>query len=388
MRVAVISPNSVSLQEIGRQLKAASTEYVVALHEGGVGQIRVVADQQQPDLIVVDSMCRDIGDLQLVEYVSTQHPQTAIVILCANQTPEFLINAMRVGVREVLQSPVGTEALLACVGRVEQRLGLRAQTKQAGQILAFIPCKGGSGSTFLATNLGYLLAAENKKVLLIDLNLQFGDAVLFVHDHKPPHSLADIAHNITRLDASFLSGTLVNVSPNYMVLSAPEDPAHAMEIKPEHLEVLLNLAVKQYDFVILDLGRSLDAVTITALDRADLIFPVVQMTLPFLRDASRLLAAFRSLNYAKESIRLIVNRYDRKDEIGLDDLKRTLGVTPFKAVPNSYEAVATAVNQGRPLASFARSNAVAKVLQEIAQQLARPPAVGTAFLRKLVGRRS
>jgi pilus assembly protein CpaE len=69
-------------------------------------------------------------------------------------------------------------------------------------------------------------------------------------------------------------------------------------------------------------------------------------------------------------------------------LKRTLGVTPFKAVPNSYEAVATAVNQGRPLASFARSNAVAKVLQEIAQQLARPPAVGTAFLRKLVGRRS
>jgi pilus assembly protein CpaE len=222
--------------------------------------------------------------------------------------------------------------------------------------------------------------------LLIDLNLQFGDAVLFVHDHKPLHSLADIAHNIARLDASFLAGTLVNISPNYMILPAPEDPAHAMEIKPEHLEVLLNLAVKQYDFVILDLGRSLDAMVITALDRADLIFPVVQMTLPFLRDASRLLAAFRSLNYAKESIRLIVNRYDKKDDIGLDDLKRTLGVTAFKAVPNSYEAVAAAVNQGRPLASFARNNAVTKALQDIAQQLVRPPAEGIAFLRKLVRR--
>jgi pilus assembly protein CpaE len=388
MKVAVISPNTVSLQELARQLKAVTPDLTVGLHEGGVGQIRMVADQQQPDLIIVDNMCRDIGDLQLVEYVSTQHPQTAIVMACSNQTPEFLMNAMRVGVREVLQSPVSADALAACVGRVEQRLGLRSQSKQPGQVLAMIPCKGGSGCTFLATNLGYQLAAENKKVLLIDLNLQFGDAVLFVHDQRPSHTLADIAHNIARLDASFLSGTLVNISPNFAILSAPEDPAHATEIKPDHLEVLLNLAVKQYDFVVLDLGRNLDAVTITALDRADFIFPVVQMTLPFLRDAGRLLATFRSLNYAKEKIRLIVNRYDKKDEIGLDDLKRTLGVPPFKAVPNSYDAVATSVNQGRPLASFARNNAVTKALQEIAQQLATPPAQGAAFLRKLVRRSS
>jgi len=383
VRIAVVSPNSVSLQEIAGLLQAAGSERTVALHQGGGGQIRVVADQTQPDLIIVDSMCRDSDDLQVVEYVSAQHPNTAIVILCVNQTPGFLLNAMRAGVREVLQSPVSRDALLACVERVEQRLGLRATPKQAGQILAFIPCKGGSGSTFLATNLGYLLAAENKKVLLIDLNLQFGDAVLFLHDNKPSHSLADVAHNITRLDASFLSGMVVNISPTYTVLAAPEDPAHAVEVRPEHLEVLLNLAVKQYDFIILDLGRGLDAVTIAALDRSDFIFPVVQMTLPFVRDASRLLAVFRSLNYAKEKIRLVVNRYDKKDEIGLDDLKRSLGVAPFKAVPNNYEAVATAVNQGRPIASFARTNPVTKALQEMAQLLARPAAEGSSFLSKL-----
>ena len=388
MRVAVISPNPASLQEIGRQLKAPEAERSVALHEGGASQVRVVADQQQPDLIILDSMCRDMEDLRLVEYVSAQHPQIAIVMLCANQTSDFLINAMRAGVREVLHSPVPKEALLACVERVEQRLGLRAQPKQAGQILAFIPCKGGSGSTFLATSLGYQLAAENKKVLLIDLNLQCGDAVLFVHDHKPPHSLADIVHNIARLDGSFLSGTLVNVSPNYGVLAAPEDPAHAIEVTPEHLEVLLNLAVKDYDFVILDVARTLDAVTIKALDRANFVFPVIQMTLPFVRDASRLLALFRSLSYAKEKIRLVVNRYDKKDEIGLDDLKRTLGVAPFKTVPNSYSAVAAAVNQGRPIASFARNNPVSKALQEMAQLLARPAEEGVASLGRLFRRSS
>ncbi|MEZ5610216.1 MAG: AAA family ATPase [Rhodocyclaceae bacterium] len=52
-------------------------------------------------------------------------------------------------------------------------------------------CKGGSGASFLATNLGYALAERSgKRVLLIDLNLQFGDAVLYVSDHRPNISLA------------------------------------------------------------------------------------------------------------------------------------------------------------------------------------------------------
>jgi len=388
VRIAVISPSSTSLQQLGRHLELPKGDRIVALHEGGASQIRAVADQQQPDLIIVESMCRDVDDLRLVEYVSAQHPHTAIVMLCANHSSEFLLNAMRAGVREVLRSPVSQEALSTCVERVEQRLGLQRQSKQRGEIFAFIPCKGGSGSTFVATNLGYQVSAENKKVLLVDLNLQFGDAVLFVHDTKPPHSLADVAHNITRLDASFLSGTLVNVSPTYSVLAAPEDPAYAIEVKPEHVEALLDLAVKHYDFVILDLGRTLDAVTIKALDRANFVFPVMQMTLPFVRDASRLLAVFRSLSYAREKIRLVVNRYDKRDEIGLDDVKRTLGLAPFRTLPNSYEAVAAAVNQGRPIASFAKNNVMTKALQEMAQVLTRSAGEEAAFLGKLLRRSS
>jgi pilus assembly protein CpaE len=79
--------------------------------------VPVVADQQRPNLIILDSMCRDLEDLHVLEYVAAQHPHTVVVMLCANQTPEFLINAMRAGVREVLQSPVSKETVAACVER-------------------------------------------------------------------------------------------------------------------------------------------------------------------------------------------------------------------------------------------------------------------------------
>jgi pilus assembly protein CpaE len=386
LKIAVISPNSAHREDIGRYLQTQDGTRAVALHEGGMTKVRVVADQQRPDLIILDSMCRDLEELPVLEYVSAQHPQTVVVMLCANHSPEFLINAMRAGVREVLQSPTTKEALVAAVERIERRLGLGAKPRQPGQIIAFIPCKGGSGATFLATNLGYQLAAESKKVILIDLNLQFGDAALFIHDHKPATNLGDVARNIHRLDASFLAGSLVNVSPNYGVLAAPEDPGQAMEVKPEHVDVLLNLAVNNYDFVIVDVGRVLDAVTIKALDRANCVFPVMQLTLPFIRDANRLISAFRTLGYSKDKIRLVVNRFEKGSEIKLEDVERSLGVATFKTLPNSYEAVASAVNHGRPIASFARNNPVAKGLQELAHALVRPSTEGSGVLGKLLRR--
>jgi pilus assembly protein CpaE len=386
LKIAVISPNSAHLEDIGRYLQTPNGSRSVALHEGGMSKVRVVADQQRPDLIILDSMCRDLEGLPVLEYVSAQHPQTVIVMLCVNHTPDFLIHAMRAGVREVLKSPVTKEVLVTAVERIEQRLGLAARPRDPGTIAAFIPCKGGSGATFIATNLGYQLAAENKKVLLIDLNLQFGDAVLFIHDNKPATNLGDVARNIQRLDASFLAGNLVKISPNYGVLAAPEDPGQAIEIKPEHIDVLLNVAINHYDFVILDSGRVLDAVTIKALDRANYVFPVMQLTLPFVRDANRMISAFRTLGYSKEKIRLLVNRLEKSSELKLSDVERSLGVSAFQTLPNSYDAVAAAVNHGRPIASFARTNPVAKGLQELAQSLIPPAAEATGLLGKLLRR--
>ena len=88
-----------------------------------------------------------------------------------------------------VQAKLGTpSALKAAVMRLSNKLaGLKGPP--LGKVLAFMPCKGGSGATFIATNLGYQLA-ETHSVLLIDLNLQFGDALSFVSDARPASTLA------------------------------------------------------------------------------------------------------------------------------------------------------------------------------------------------------
>lgn len=369
MKIALISPNKTHLQDMGRVLEAHA--HSVVLIEGGKSRMRSIAEQEQPDLMLVDGMCCDPNELIQVEYVTTHYPKIAVILLCSAQTPEFLINSMRMGVREVLPSPVTGDALHAAVARLAAKLS-GARTKIPGKVLAFMPCKGGSGATFLATNVGYQLA-ETRSVLLIDLNLQFGDALSFVHDGKPASSLADVAHDIARLDASFLAASCVKISQSYSILAAPEDLAKAMEIKPEHIDAIVNLAITQYDFVLLDLSRNLDTLAIKALDRANRIFPVLQAGLPSLRNATRLLAIFKSLGYPPDKIEWIVNRFQKNGEIGLDDIQRTLGAARLRTVPNSYKEVNTAINQGNALAELNRSSPAAKSLAELVLSLSPKP---------------
>ncbi|MDP3618946.1 MAG: AAA family ATPase [Ramlibacter sp.] len=365
MKISVISPNRTHLDEIARTLQAKGHETL--LHEGGKSRMRDIAQRDAPDVMMVDGMCCDVGELTQVEYVTTNYPAIAVVLLCSTHSPEFLINSMRAGVREVLPSPATAPALEAAVERVAAKM-TRKSAAAPGRILAFMPCKGGAGATFLATNLGWLLA-ERKSVLLIDLNLQFGGALSFVHDGAAPSNLALVAKDIGRLDASLLAASTVKVAPNYSILAAPDDIAHAMEVKPEHIDALLTLAVSHYDFVILDIPNSLDTIAIKALDRAWRIFPVLQSNLADLRNATRLLEAFRSLGYAADKCEFIVNRYEKTGEIGLEQMQRSLGRTVIHTVPNSYREVNAAINHGDPLSRAARGNSVARHLADLAEEL-------------------
>lgn len=387
MKIAFISSNKEHRERILQVLQDEEPPHVILSFEGGKEQLEPVADQERPDLIIIEGT----GDVQeiipVLGSVIQRHPGMNLIMLCAKVSAENLIQAMRVGVRDVLSSPVSRQALVEAVARVEQKLKQAEQPRHKGKVLAFIACKGGSGATFLATNLGYVLAAEHgKRVLLIDMNLQFGDASLFVSDRLPPTTLAEVAHEISRLDASFLASSLVQVLPNYGVLASPENTAKAADVMPAHIDVLLRLALAEYDYVILDMGRNLDAVSVKALDYADVIFPVLQETLPFIRDAKRMISTLQSLDYNTEKIHLIVNRYEKGGDIQLGDVERTLGLKIEITFPNSYGAVSASVNQGVPILKMTRSDPVSKILLKLGQDLEQKETRESGWFGHLFGR--
>ena len=364
MKIAVVSKDEKHLLEIAKLLRERNPADDVFTVPGALDKLTSLAS---PDVLVLDQPSIEGGDLERLERLSHLHPRLAFILICQDQTPEFLIKAMRVGVREVLPSPTSAEALLPAMARIAEKKG---DAHGQGKVLAFISCKGGSGGTFISTNLGYALATqENKRVALIDLNLQFGDAAMYVTDKKPMATLADVAQQIHRLDASFLASSMLSINANFSVLAAPEDPTHAGDVLPEHIDAILNLAKRHYDYVLLDVGHNLDAVSIDALDQADMIFPIMQVSMPYIRYGKRLLGVFKSLDYRKDKIHLIVNQFEKEGEISLQDMKTAYGTGIYKVIPKDTAAVMASVNQGVPILRLNKSSPVSKSLLLMAKSL-------------------
>lgn len=369
MKIVLISPSAKSLQDLSQVLEQGNPSRIVTCHEGGINKLRILAEKEHPDVIIVEGLCHNQRELAPIEFISVSNPQIIIIMICTQQTPDFLIHAMQVGVREILPSPPSKEALEAAVNRAELKLGLQKSSPHSARILGFLSSKGGGGATFLASNLGYQLAAEGKKTLLIDLNLQFGEAVMTIYDRQAISNISEVASNIPRLDASFLNASAVQVASNFSILAAPDDAAQSLLVKPEHLAAILNFASNLYDFIILDINKNLDDIAIKALDRSDRIYLIAQATLPFIHNAKRIMTNFRSLGYPQDKIELIVNRHSKNSEISLDDIRSSLGVAHIRSIPNGYKEVASAINQGMPLATLSKSSPVLKAINDLMKSL-------------------
>jgi pilus assembly protein CpaE len=321
---------------------------------------------EHPGLVIIDASDSEAADADLLERLCKHYPASTFMLLTGEQQQELLIRAMRAGVREVLQLPLVHHAFHESLDRVANTTGITAL--RDGKVLAFIACKGGSGATFISTNFGFALSTlADKKVLLIDLHGQFGDATLYVSDQKPAMTLSDVCSQIARIDGPFLESCLVHVAPGFGVLAAADDPAHGVNLKPEHMDAILRVARQHYDYIVLDVGRQIDAISLRALDNADAIYPILQLALPDIRDGRRLLDIFRSLGYSVENIRLIVNRYEKGGKLRLQDLQSALGAEVLHTIPNDYMAVTDSVNQGVPVLQLSRSSQVARSLAELVE---------------------
>ena len=326
------------------------TDMVLTAHIGSVQTLASVLLRDQPDVLLLDLPVSDERTMELIESALMQAPGTHMVLVSPDRSVAFLMRAMRAGVREVLPAPMGLKTMAQAVKHAQghQSISNRHQNL-GGQVLALIPAKGGAGATFLATNLVYALSKQGKRVALLDLNLYFGDAAMFLGDNKIVSSVLDLARQTQRLDAALLESSMIKVSKSLHVLAAPESPEEVNEVSIAGVEKIIELARTNYDFVVLDLSSTLDPITVKALDLADTICLTLQLNLPFVRAAKRMTAAFRVLGYPDDKVSVIVNRYEKGDTINLSDVEKATLLKIGRTIPNSHFAVSASVNQGVPL---------------------------------------
>lgn len=365
LKILIASEDGERLAEIARLLAASGSYQVMRLQDAPANLPSHACQLRSADVLIIDQAYGGTPQMQCIEALRQQHPDLPCILVTQSQQPDLLIRALRAGVSDVLAWPLERGQLADALKRLETNFTPRA--REEARVIAFVSSKGGSGASFIASNVGHALAThEHKRVLLIDLNTQFSDTHFLVSSKTPPATLAEVCAQIDRLDDAFLEACLTHVDKGFDILAGATDPIKAGEIKKDRIEYVLSLVSPSYDFILVDVGQAINPLSIAVLDHCDQICLVVQPTIAFARTGRRLLDILHGLHYPADKIRVLVNRHGRRDELPRGTLENVFGMKIFHMLPDDPAAVDESICQGVPAAHEHRHSAVSKAVLALA----------------------
>jgi pilus assembly protein CpaE len=340
-------------------------------------------DAKAPKVIVLD-MRQRTSLPPAIALLRNEHPSTAVVIVAGQLDPKVMLEAMRAGVSEWVTDPVTPGDLATAI----QRVAGIAPATTAGDLFVVVGAKGGVGTTTVAVNLATTLASNVKaSTLLIDLHPAGGDAALYL-GAEPKFSLIDALKNTHRLDAAYFKGIVVKTAAGPDLLASPDHGA-AAAVDPGKLHAVVEMAMRCYRYVVVDVGRAEASIDKT-LDLASRIIVVATQELAAVRGGARTVAQLRA-RYGNERIDVVLNRYDREADIPTEDLERAFKTRIQHRFPGNYRLAIDALNKGRPIV-VDNHNKLASSFAAHARSLCGPaqthaPARPAGLLSKLTGRR-
>jgi pilus assembly protein CpaE len=363
LSVAIIDPDV-------ERANAVSAIICALRPNGATPRITRLTDVKKPQALRsegVEVVLFALGDdkersLQAIEALS--HVGGISPIVYADHADgELLIQCMRVGVREFLQYPFEQDVIQEAFERRASRGQLMPITKKpTGRSFAFLGAKGGSGVTTTACNFAVELAQESERsTLLIDLDLPLGDVALCLGVSNE-YSTIDALSQAERLDGAYLSKLVSKHESGLYVLGAPGRYVRVPQ-PDKSVEHLLEVAMKTYDYVVVDACARLDLLDTGFFDLVSTIFLVTQVGIGELRNSNRLIT--ECLQNYSEKVEVVLNRYSA-NTFGLDDnaIEGALTRPARWRIPNDYGAVRRMQNTAEPLEASNLRRAFKKMATE------------------------
>ena len=300
-----------------------------------------------------------------------EHTRTPIILLASGEASVLLEEALEADVSDVLLLPQMTENVVFAI-RKASRSTLRpppsSTPTRRGRIVTVFSPKGGTGKTVTSTNLAAAFAKfEGKRTLLLDLDLQFGDAAIML-GLEPEKTIYDLVVAPGELDSEKLAGYTTRHSSGLDILPAPLRPEDAELVTEAKLARLLEVARESYDVIVVDTSPFFHGPMLATLDRTDELLLVCGLDVPTLKNVRLSLQTLELLAFPSNRIRVVLNRANTKVGMKPGEVEGALEVKVRFHVPSDGK-VPLAVNRGTPLSVSDEKADFSRAIREMAKGL-------------------
>lgn len=314
---------------------------------GGITKaIQFLAAERSPETLIVDISGVELPAARIQELAEVCEPGVTVIAIGDHNDVALYRDLIQAGVHDYIVKPVAPQALAEALELRPGQAGAPISHRLA-KLVAFVGARGGVGTTTLALNLAWYLAnRQNRRVALLDLNLQRGDCALALNV-TPTAGLREALTNPSRLDLVFLERVMAVQGERLFVLSAEEPFDHEVQFTAEAVDKLIGLLRTQFHYVVVDVPDVIAAAHRRVLDIANLRVVVADRTLRSVRDTARLRLTLGEGDLQHRNL-LVINRNGEggRHAVKLHEMRGIVEMEPRCVIPFQPHLFSAAAGAG------------------------------------------
>ena len=316
-----------------------------------LNELKLRDAQDVPNVVFIDLSAGMGSEFLFAQELVKLNPAVHLIACSTkNETnADFLLQAMRAGIREFLQKPFNRIEVAQLMHRLSQENEARpAKKATGGKLICVLGTKGGVGTSTVAVNLAVQLAQiRTKRTLLVDFSRPMGDVTALL-DLKPSFQIRDAVESVKRIDGALLSGLLTPHKSGLQVLAGATRLDDLQDASPAAMDKVLEVARQGFDFVVVDFGSYYSPEWRALLHTSEILL-VSEADLPGLAKLHKHVSALASLRVPAERVHLVINRWHRQDEEALAKVEAGMKTPVFARLPNNFKQVTEATVRGVPV---------------------------------------
>jgi two-component system, cell cycle response regulator DivK len=333
-------------------------------------------EAESPNIIIFDTKLPDLTAMELIERLQ-QNPLAGnipCVVLSSQSDPEEMQACLKAGCAEYyVKSGMVMMNLVDSIPRLLMEGRRLRKQKDKGSLFVFLSAKGGIGTSSLCANIGMNLAGHlhQSTLAVADLVLPMGSIASIVGASEDEFNLVTVADlPAEEVTPDYLRENLV-VPDHWLfhLLPGAPDPETAINLQVGHIANIIEVLRKTYDYVFVDLGRSLSKISLPIIQEADLIALILSTDLNTVNHTQKLWHYLKGQSVESSRVFPILNRAVGLEGLTKAETEKILGLEIRLMVPYMTGNFTLANNQSMPVSIKFPTDTASMVLKQAAMEM-------------------
>ncbi|MBI3695736.1 MAG: AAA family ATPase [Acidobacteria bacterium] len=302
-----------------------------------LAELGPVLEQAAPGAVVISLADYNAATALIGELVAV-NPVLPVIALHTYCDQRLLMELMQIGVRELWFPPFNREQIGKALGRLLQQRVAGLRDDRRGSLVAFLPARGGCGSTTVALHTAAALQKARGSVLLADFDFH-NSTISFWLKIETRHGFREALERAHWLDEAMWKSMITRVR-DLDILTAPQTSV-PMDLSSGETSAVLEYARRNYRFVLVDLPDSIFSSCWEVLEQAHHILLTATPEMASLYLARRKIAQIVDRGIPRNRIQMLLNRVSPND-LPPAEVEKFLALPVAACFSNHYRAITAA----------------------------------------------